>query len=209
MGSAVHGGAVLRQVVRHEEADDLDWGIIYYGDSVSKEDLESLTEYSKKLIPQLASKRGLGEDFTSCGFVCARSFNAPKITSQQQVKTRLAEVVNEKRSLWCFGMYFEPSFPEDSNIESRKHILDFLSELHKSDRKYWEMSVNHITYEWENIHDIETKHARTKLDEGRNKEIAVRVVAGSRVMSTAMQVLLESTGQGIIHSKQALYLTPV
>ena len=71
------------------------------------------------------------------------------------------------------------------------------------------MSVNHITYEWENIHDIETKHARTKLDEGRNKEIADRVVAGSRVMSTAMQVLLESTGQGIIHSKQALYLTPV
>ena len=79
MGSSVHGGAVLRQVVRHEEADDLDWGIIYYGDSVSKEDLESLTEYSKKLIPQLASKRGLGKDFTSCGFVCARSFNAPKI----------------------------------------------------------------------------------------------------------------------------------
>lgn len=102
-------------------------------------------------------------------------------------------------SMLSVQMYFEPSFPEESNAKNRQLILEALKEISTTDKTLWRNIVENIISSWGGIHQLSNRHIPPpeKWDK-RFYPLQDKVMSSSKlVMSAAMREILEQTEKGV------------
>lgn len=210
-GSAVNGGGVIRNITAGADSHDLDWGIIYKGDSgPSDDELRKLMTRANRVIPSLAKKHGLGSDFRSCRGEKAvnpgEECYMPKIKDLEHAKYMWKHFHGGSASMKDMILYFQPSFPAISNIENRKLLLKALSSL-SEDTPFFNRVIDKFINGWTEFHAIKDKHLGDSVtNPPMGTDLKNRVVKKSgSAMRAAMEVLLKATASGNIFSEPAVY----
>ena len=210
-GSAVNGGGVIRNVMSGADSHDLDWGIIYKGEhGPSDDELKKLMTKANRVIPRLAKKYGLAPDFRSChgekAVNPAEGCYMPKIKDLEHAKYMWRHFNGGSANVKDLMMYFQPSFPPNSNIENRKLLLEALS-LFSEDTLFFNRVIERFLNDWSGFHIIKDKHLEGADTDSRLSALKNKVVKDSGfVMRAAMEVLLRETSSGAIFSRPTTYL---
>jgi hypothetical protein len=205
MGSAVHGGATLRQVMGGGDSGDLDWGLISKG-PLDRAYLSKVVKRAENIIPQIASKHGI-DPFRSCEVINPKQYWMPKVGSVGHARFLLKNFHDGSANFKDICLYFQPSFPPGVNLENRRLLLEGLSGF-SSDNQYWTEIINILIVGWQHIHKIEYKHVPVGVFTGRrfSRTVGDSTISASKyIMDTAMEVVLQSTARGVIQNQPTIY----
>ena len=161
-GSAVNGGGVIRTVTSGKDSHDLDWGIIFNGEEGPSDDnLKKMVTKANRLIPRLAKKYDLGADFRSCRG--EKSVNPlegcymPRLKDLEHAKYMWRHFNGGSANIKDLILYFQPSFPQISNVENRRLLLEALSSF-SGDNQFFTRIIDKFLKGWSDFHIIKDKH---------------------------------------------------
>lgn len=202
MGSAIHGGAFLRQVTQHStpgQVGDFDWGLatdqdIAFDDPI----LSKINTLAKRAVPQLAQEAGVEKNMESCSRHNAKYFRVKNLESVEEAYDHLLKTAdNYIPDQDPFFQIFQPSFPAEVNQRNQEMFLEALRQLAKQDSDLWEVVAENLVQAWERVHRIHGKHL---IDQNSSDKAAVKKANelaeySGRVMSQVFTMIIGSTRQ--------------
>jgi hypothetical protein len=189
LGSASHGGGIIRSLVDIDE-NDLDWGIIITQQKareldIMKPELESLRKDADAFMNHNSYTFGFNKRLESCEVFNPESYVEPELDSF--IVRFLLE--REPRILVYYLQQTIPSELCQSNIALIKNELVNLKT--QNSERYTKV-CNVILQEWQEIHSIQEKHLTGFLDDNRTHSILRKLGHASKFpMSDYLQEILE------------------
>lgn len=172
MGSAVHGGGELREVMHNPGSSDIDWALTCDNNSLDNPDVrQRMMEVAEKCIEDKATTHGLEAGFHSCDSYNGGRYFRQNFTSADDCKTFIefsfiSNITVPARSLEMRAnnaverlvMFFQPTFPVEVGNSNREFIIAALQSLAQENPDLWKEVVKRMKSAWRQLHIIKAKH---------------------------------------------------